>query len=961
MKRSVSILLLIFIIQFFLSGQTVHKWREDGVVIFQLKTSVQDELPKINKEEVDIHQVWFLQPLIKKYDISRCVQLHPGIRDENLIRTYRLEFQQIWLVDQLIEELQSIDVLEYVEPMPWFEMLLVPNDQYYSQQWHLSKIKAAQAWDISTGSSAIKVAITDDAFVTTHPDLTNKLLPGRDVADGDNNVNPGGANDGAHGTHVAGIAGAQTNNSIGVASIGFNTSIIPVKIARDSDGTLVAGYTGITWAADNGAHVINMSWGSEQGGTYGQNVINYAWNKGCILVAAAGNDNVETMFYPAAYNNVIAVAATNSSDQKASFSQYGTWIDVSSPGVNILSTFPSTSYNNMSGTSMASPLVAGLVGLMWSVNPSASQNAVVNCLLTSTDDISAQNPQYVGKLGTGRINAQKALQCMQSGSIAYDAGIVSIVQPNGTVCGGSISPIVTLKNFGTNNLTSVNIRYQVDAGTIQSYSWAGNLVTGQTINVTLPSISFSSGGHTFKAYTQNPNGQADQNPSNDQTQVSFTSFTGGVSLPFSETFESGSFATNNWTVINPDGGITWEIATIAGTTPGNKAAKMNFYDYTVIGQRDALISPPINLSGYQNASLTFQHAYRRYNTSSTDSLIIYVSANCGQTYQRVLALGENGTGIFATGSTTTSAFTPASTNDWCNGSVGASCKTVDLTPFVGQSNVIIKFETYNNYGNNLYIDNINVTGTVLNTPPTIQISASATSICVGQSVTFTDQSYPSVTSRQWTFQGGTPSTSTNQVQTVTYNTAGSWSVTLSATNAAGTNQQTFPNYIQVYPLPPQRNIIQNGSQLSVQLNSGETIQWYRNGNIIPGATSAVYQVTQVGNYKAKITNQNDCFIFTNEVYINPTGVDEYAFDIKQLMVYPNPASDLIYVFLSSPVLKNIDIFLCDITGKIIHRHTIEAGDDKTRISVAHLPEGIYIIRLNEKTFVNPVRLMIMRE
>lgn len=943
-----------------IDAQTVNRWQEDGVVIFQLKPSIEFDLPKLNLEEVNIEKVSFLQTLSEKYEIFRCIHLHPNINDKNLIRTYRLEFSKKWQIYELINELNSLNFIEYAEPMPWFELLLVPNDQYYSQQWHLSKIKAAQAWDISTGSSNIKVAITDDAFVTSHPDLSNKLLPGRDVADNDNNVNPSGATDGNHGTHVAGIAGAQTNNSIGVASIGFNTMIIPVKIARDSDGALVAGYNGIIWAADNGAHVINMSWGSAQGGTYGQNVINYAWNKGCILVAGAGNDDVETMFYPAAYNNVIAVAATNSNDQKASFSQYGTWIDVSAPGVSILSTIPNNSYVQFSGTSMASPLVAGLVGLMWSVNPSASQNNVVSCLLNSTDDISAQNPQYSGKLGSGRINAQKALQCMQGGAIAYDAGITSIIQPNGIVCDNSISPIVVLKNFGTNNLTSVTIYFQLNAGTVQSFSWTGNLLTGQTVNVTLPMISFSTGNHIFKAYTQNPNGQTDQNTSNDQAQATFNAFSSGITLPFSETFESGTITTNNWTVINPDMEITWEIVSVGGTSPGSKAAKMNFFQYTSIGQRDALISPLLNLSSYQSASLTFMHAYRRYSANSTDSLIVYVSKNCGQTFQRVLSLGENGTGSFATGYISQSAFTPSTANDWCNGSVGASCQTIDLTSFVGHSNVLVKFESYNNHGNNLYIDNININGTLISTPPTVQFTASTTSICQGQSVTFVDQSYPAVTSRQWTFNGGNPQTSTNQTQTVIYNNSGSWDVTLSATNAAGTSQQTFANYINVYALPQQRDIIQNGSILSIQLFLGETVQWYRNGNAITGAISPTYVVTQVGNYKAKITNQNGCFIFTNELYVNPTAVEDYVSDYKHIWIYPNPANDYLYVSLSAPVSQKSDIMIADITGKTISEHSIEAGIDKLKLNTSNLPEGIYIIKLNADIFVYPVRFMILK-
>lgn len=354
------------------------------------------------------------------------------------------------------------------------------------------------------------------------------------------------------------------------------------------------------------------------------------------------------------------------------------------------------------------------------------------------------------------------------------------------------------------------------------------------------------------------------------------------------------------------------------------------------------------------------HAYKRYSANYTDSLIVYVSTNCGQAFQRVLSLGENGTGSFATGYISQSAFTPSTANDWCNGPVGASCQTIDLTSFVGHSNVLVKFESYNNHGNNLYIDNININGTLISTPPTVQFTASTTSICQGQSVTFTDQSYPAVTSRQWTFHGGNPQTSTNQTQTVIYNISGSWDVTLSATNAAGTSQQTFTNYINVHSLPEQRDIIQNGSILSVQLFLGETVQWYRNGNAITGAISPTYVVTQLGNYKAKITNQNGCFIFTNELYVNPTAVEDYVLENNNIRIFLNPANDYLYVSFSKPFSQKSFIVITDITGKTISEHSIEEGIDKLKINTSNLPDGLYVIRLFADVFVHPLRFMKLK-
>jgi PKD repeat protein len=183
---------------------------------------------------------------------------------------------------------------------------------------------------------------------------------------------------------------------------------------------------------------------------------------------------------------------------------------------------------------------------------------------------------------------------------------------------------------------------------------------------------------------------------------------GAMPLPFTETFETGA---PGWTTDNPDGGITWTIATIGGTTPGNRAAKMDFFNYNSVGQRDGLISPVLDFRDVSTCTLSFQHAYRRYNTSSTDSLIIYGSSDCGATWTRLFARGENGQGTFATQTTSTNAFTPSQSSQWCGGGTGSGCFSVNLNAFVGRPRVCLKFESYNNYGNNLYLDNVNVSGT----------------------------------------------------------------------------------------------------------------------------------------------------------------------------------------------------------------------------------------------------------
>ena len=187
---------------------------------------------------------------------------------------------------------------------------------------------------------------------------------------------------------------------------------------------------------------------------------------------------------------------------------------------------------------------------------------------------------------------------------------------------------------------------------------------------------------------------------------------GGISLEFEETFEENGFLNNNWTIENPDDDITWEIFDIGGTTPGNKAAGINFYDYPSIGQRDRLISPQFNLSGMSNATLRFQHAYaRRFDDAISDSLIIYVSGDCGETWTRIFEGSDDGSGNFATHEMT-DGFWPEVESDWCMSGWGASCFEIDLSQWVGNTDVSIIFETYSFYGNPLFIDNIVLSPTV---------------------------------------------------------------------------------------------------------------------------------------------------------------------------------------------------------------------------------------------------------
>ncbi len=286
-----------------------------------------------------------------------------------------------------------------------------PNDPYYGYQWNLPKIRAPQAWDLVTGTSAVWIAIVDTGVNYTHLDLnSSRLWLGWDFANND----PDPMDDHGHGTHVAGIAGANTNNGIGVAGVCGGCDLLAVKVLRaDGYGLDSRVADGIRYAADWGAAygkrtIINLSLGSPDPSTILADAVSYAQSKGALIIAAAGNQGTNTLFYPAAYPGVIGVSATDSSDRRAWFSNYGSYVDIAAPGVDILSTYPGGYYTRLDGTSMAAPHIAGVAGLVWSVWCRASAETVQNILLSTATDLG--DPGWDPYFGYGLVNAEAAVR-----------------------------------------------------------------------------------------------------------------------------------------------------------------------------------------------------------------------------------------------------------------------------------------------------------------------------------------------------------------------------------------------------------------------------------------------------------------------------------------------------------------------------------------------------------------------
>lgn len=451
MKKLFHLIIIILLGTLSATGQNIHKDYFDGEVYIKIKSGV--PLKFTQSREVNIYDnLSFLTPFIPKYKISTAHASFYFAKSDTLKRIFRIYFSSSPLVEQFLTDLKKLNQVEYAEKVPIMRLDYSPADllpNAVNGQYNLYNIKAREAWDVARGNSSVVIAVVDNAVGIFHPDLNPNVVPAsHDVADGDlTPTPPDPRQDWGHGTHAAGIACAATDNGIGIASISFNCGLMGIKATRDGATNILSlshAYEGITWATEHGAKIISCSFGSTVGNQAARDVINNAHARNVIVVAAAGNHNASSLRFPAAFDHVVSVASVNINDIKTGTSGFGNTIDVSAPGDAITSTIPHDTLGLMGGTSMACPLVAGLCGLVWSLNPGLSNDEVVNCIKNSTDNIDAQNPGFIGQLGAGRINAFKAVECalVCNPSINLGSGIYTVLktQSSGTITAANTIP-----------------------------------------------------------------------------------------------------------------------------------------------------------------------------------------------------------------------------------------------------------------------------------------------------------------------------------------------------------------------------------------------------------------------------------------------------------------------------------------------------------------------------------------
>jgi hypothetical protein len=391
--------------------------------------------------------------------------------DERLQHIYLLHFSAPAGQLALCERLQQLPKLARAEPIPYVISHYQPNDFDSTELAHLVRVRAPEAWDLERGDSHVVIAVMDDAFLISHQELAPQLwhnpgeIPGDgldndgngyqddwqgyDVADDDPDPSPPNRAF-RHGSHVAGCAVAATDNGIGVASLGFGCSLLPVKLATDNGPANTYPFDhvlkGLDYLLNVEADIVNMSFGTSQYSLIGQLLIDIGHEKGMIFVASAGNGpsyavpNDTLWEYPAAYDHVISVSATDAQDRKAAIATHNSRVDVCAPGLQIKSTVPSislgSSYTRLSGTSMAAPIVSGLLGLMLSHHPCLGPEEAEALLKQSCQPIDSKNPGLEGKLGAGRIDAFEALRLLQRGA----APSATFALPDSIICDSLLRP-----------------------------------------------------------------------------------------------------------------------------------------------------------------------------------------------------------------------------------------------------------------------------------------------------------------------------------------------------------------------------------------------------------------------------------------------------------------------------------------------------------------------------------------
>jgi len=685
-------------------------------------------------------------------------------------RVTRLSVPAGRTVEEMVELYSDDPNVEYAEPNYIAHAFMTPNDTYYSYQWHMPMINTEAAWDVTTGSGVIVavidggVAYEDYGSYAQAPDLAGtNFVAGYDFVNNDTHPN----DDNAHGTHVAGTIAQTTNNNLGVTGIAFDCSIMPVK-ALDASGS--GSYTDIAdaiyWAADNGAHVINMSLGGTYNSSTLEDACDYAYNAGVVICVAAGNAGSSAAQYPAAYSSTISVSAVTLDSTYTSYTSYGSNTDVCAPGGDLDydldgdgysdgvlqqthdgSDYTSFSYYFYEGTSMACPHVAGTAALIlakagggYSLSPDSVKAILQN---TAVDLGSSGWDQYYG---SGLIDAAAAVNA-----------VGQVENP----------PVSEFSASTTSGCVSLTVNF-TDASTNDPTSWSWTFGDGGTSTSQNPSHTYTAAGtYTVALTATNAYGSDTETKTgyitvNEGPTAYFTGTPTSGEIPLTVTFTDGSTGATSW---------SWDFG-----DGGTSTAQSPSYTY--------------NSAGTYTVALTATNSCGSDSYTRTD----YITVTC--TAPTASFVGSPTSGDYPL----TVSFTDQSSNatswSWDFGDGGTSTAQNPSHEYTAAGTYTVTQTVSNSCGSDQMVrtDYITVTTPTCD-PPVADFSGSPTSGDYPLTVTFTDLSTYSPTSWSWDFGDG--GTSTTQNPSHTYTSEGTYTVTLTATNSCGSDDEVKTGYITV--------------------------------------------------------------------------------------------------------------------------------------------------------------------
>ena len=862
-----------------------------------------------------------------------------------------------------------------------------PNDPQYGNQWHYKNtgqqggtpgadISLQEAWNIEKGNSNVIVAVIDGGISYTHQDLASNMWSeiGYNFVNGSPTVTPHD-----HGTHVAGTIAAVTSNMIGVAGVaggsGTGDGVRLMSCQVFSNNGSGGFHLAPIYAADNGASISQNSWGYSNAGVYDQSVldaIDYfnvygggeAMNGG-ITLFSAGNSNSPGQWYPACYSGCFSVAATNNQDKKAWYSNYDTWVDISAPGGEtnsvtargVLSTLPNNSYGYFQGTSMACPHVSGVVALMISLGYGELTSLQIDSILRNTTDNHYNiNSNYLGKLGSGRLNAHSALLAVQelvqqvNNPQSFKASAINANRINLTwvknTSNNNVMVVWSLNNvFGTPIDGNVyNVGTTLPGGGKVLYRGSNTnfshlnlqpLTTYYYKAFSFNSANEYSTGITASATTlMQPYADFYANPT---TQV--------VSLPITFTDSSNGATFSSWFW---DFGEGANPATTTGkgphqvvyNTPGSKTVTLVVdNNYTKIKENYInILSECYSISEtYSNGDIQTDLNFQTLPGSSSCPGSLTVSIPLGAVILGVdvsynMTARNNGwkseqrsqLKCVSPGGLSEPELYSGSGNS--TGTLSYNRNGLNIANGVeGGGDIHFQLHAGRTFGgsgcNTVYnkVDNNTWNITVyyylleLENPPIADFTATPTTVYVGETVSFTDMSTNNPTSWNWSFSGGTPTSSTTQNPQVVYNSPGTYNVSLTVSNAFGTDTKTKIKYITVLDLPVP---VADFTATPTTVYAGETVNFTDLSTNNPTSWNWSFS----GGTPTSSTTQNPQIVYNSPGTYNVSLTVSNAFGT-------DTKTKTDYIHVSTPSIVN---FTADQTiinqGEVVHFSDLSTGN-----------------------------------